>query len=155
LLKQYADIRASLAHPNWTYEGVQELIGQSEKTQTELWSVAGRASAATPSAITGLFVQAINEVIDVHAKRVMLGTRSTIPAEIWACLYFVAALGLASAGFQSGGRKAQNKVLLFAVVLTFALVLTLVTDLDHPGRGLLKTDQSPMMDLAGSLSEDQ
>ena len=152
LLKQYADIRASIASPGWTYEGLRELIGRSEKIQSELWNVVVSASEAAPSAITGLFVQAINEMIDLHAKRIMLGTRSTIPSAIWACLYFVAAIGLASAGFQSAGRKAQNQLLLFSLVLTFVLVLTLVTDLDHPGRGILKTDQSPMLDLASSLS---
>ena len=155
LLNQYADIRASLASPGWTYEGLGELIGRSEEIQSELWSVAVSASEAAPSAITGLFVQAINEMIDVDAKRRFLGTRSAIPSAIWACLYFVAAIGLASAGFQSAGRKAQNKFLLFAVVLTFALVLTLVADLDHPVRGILKTDQSPMVDLAATLSEVQ
>lgn len=154
LLNQYADIRASLAS-GWTYELLGELIGKSEKIQSELWSVAVSASEAAPSAITGLFVQAINEMIDVDAERRFLGTRSAIPSAIWACLYFVAAIGLASAGFQSAGRKAQNKFLLFAVVLTFALVLTLVADLDHPVRGILKTDQSPMLDLAASLSEVQ
>ncbi|WP_223428529.1 bestrophin-like domain [Tateyamaria pelophila] len=155
LLKQYAEIRATVASPGWAYEGLRELIGRSEKIQIELWDVTVSASEAAPSAITGLFVQAINEIIDVHAKRIMLGTRSTIPSAIWACLYFVAAIGLASAGFQSGGQKARNQLLLLAVVLTFALVLTLVTDLDHPGRGILMTDQSPMLDLAASLSEVQ
>lgn len=155
LLKQYADIRASIASPDWTYETIRELIGSSEKLHPELWNVAVSASEATPTAITGLFVQAINAVIDVDAKRIMLGTRSTIPPEIWACLYFVAAMGLAAAGFQSSGRKAQNKLLMFTVVLTFALVITLVADVDHPGRGIIRTDQSPMLDLAASLAEVQ
>jgi hypothetical protein len=152
LLKQYADLRASVTRPGLTYEGLGELLVQSEKIQSELWNVAASATEAAPSAITGLFVQAINEIIDVDAKRIMLGTRSTIPSEIWACLYFVAAIGLASTGFQSAGQEAQNPLLMFGLVLAFALVLTLVTDLDHPGRGILKTDQSPMLDLAASLS---
>jgi hypothetical protein len=41
---------------------------------------------------------------------------------------------------------------LILLVLTLALVLYLVVDLDRPAEGLLKVSQQPLIDLQNSLS---
>ena len=50
----------------------------------------------------GLFVQSLNQLIDLHAQRLMVGLHSRIPIVIWFVLIFVAALSFGSMGYQSG-----------------------------------------------------
>ena len=61
------------------------------------------AAAKNPGSImTGLFIQSLNEVIDLHAKRLLVGLRSRIPVAIWVALFALALLGMASMGYQAG-----------------------------------------------------
>lgn len=74
-------------------------IARSEELYARLWSEAVAAAEKNPSPVlTGLFVQSLNEMIDLHATRVLVGVRSRIPLAIWAGLLGLAALGLASEG---------------------------------------------------------
>lgn len=151
LLREYIDIRIVSSDFGFTDEEVDHLISESERLQSALWAVATQAAQSAPTPISGFFVQSINEIIDVHAVRVIFGTRSTIPHEIWICLYVLAAVGMAASGFQvanSGGRNAYPTL---ALVLTFSAILTVITDLDSPGHGMMRTDQAPLIGQAASM----
>jgi hypothetical protein len=50
----------------------------------------------------GLCIQSLNELIDLHAKRVQAGLRSRIPGAIWVGLFAVAALSLTTMGYHAG-----------------------------------------------------
>lgn len=154
LLRQYVDIRASVAGSVMSWDALELLIDQSVAIHQKLWAVAATVAKADPTPVTGLVVQSINDVIDAHSNRVMIGMRSTIPIEIWIGLYVVAAISLGSAGFQWGSNDRQSIYPDLALVLTFAAVLTLVADLDNPARGFIKTDQFPILDLAEDLKAD-
>ena len=72
LLGNYVDVRI---------RGVQEgnfaeAIAESEKLQELIWRQAiAAADKDHGSIMTGLFVQSLNEMIDVHAKRMLTGLR--------------------------------------------------------------------------------
>lgn len=151
LLQEYVEIRSRVAASAIEPDTVTKAIEQSIELHEELWQVAVAAAKINPSPITGLFIQAVNELIDIHSDRVMLGTKSTIPIEIWICLYVVAAISLGSAGFQWTSSNSQSIFPFIALALTFAAVLTIVADLDNPARGFISTDQSPLLDLSASF----
>jgi len=48
-----------------------------------------------------LFVESLNEMIDLHAKRVTAGPRNRIPGAIWACSR-IAVLSQGAMGYHSG-----------------------------------------------------
>src|SRR5262249_25146411 len=100
---------------------------------------------------TGLFIQSLNEMIDVHAKRVMLGLRNRIPATIWGTLYFVAILAMGAIGYQEGLSSPRRSPAVLALVLTFSAVLFLIAALDRPLEGLLRVSQQAMIDLRDSV----
>jgi hypothetical protein len=56
---------------------VLEAGARAEELLESLWSEAVKASENknSNSVITGLFIQSLNETIDVHAKRVHVGAR--------------------------------------------------------------------------------
>lgn len=154
LLRKYVEIRSGVAAPTMTRDDMNVIIEQSVAIHQELWQVAINAAKSDPSPITGLFIQATNDLIDAHSNRVMLGTHSTIPIEIWICLYAVTAISLGSAGFQWTSSEDQSVYPFIALVLAFAAVLMLVADLDDPAHGFIRTDQSSMLDLSKSLNAD-
>ena len=125
---------------------------RSEELQGRLWAQAVHVAEKKPTPITGLFIQSLNEVIELHAKRVTLGLRNRIPLTIWMALYATAILAMAGVGYYAGLASATRSLATLALVVTFSGILSLIADLDRPQEGLLKVSQQAMVDLRKSLT---
>jgi hypothetical protein len=148
LLRDYVDLRLEAIQP----EKIVAALARSEELQDRLWTQAVIVAEKNPSPITGLFIQSLNDVIDLHAKRVTMGARNRIPITIWVALYFTAILAMAGVGYHSGLTCATRNLATLALVFTFSGILWLIADLDRPQEGLLKVSQQAMIDLRKSLS---
>jgi hypothetical protein len=150
LLQRYVDTRLRVIEAR--REDVAPLVEQSEAIHRELWAQASDLARSQPiTVITGLFVQSLNVVIDLHALRVTVGVRNRVPASIWATLYVVGFLGMVTLGYQNGLAGSRGAVTSAPLVLAFATVLLLVTDLDRPRQTLFKVGQDAMVDLRASM----
>lgn len=151
LLREYVDVRV---------QGVQEhmpekVLARSEQLQELLWAEAVKAAAKSRDPITGLFIQSLNETIDVHAKRVLVGMRSRIPLSIWMGLYGLAILGMISMGYQAGLSATRRSPAMLGLVLGFAIVMLLIADLDRGFEGFLTVGQQPMIELQKTMHASQ
>lgn len=149
LLREYVDVRIA---------GVKNkdlaMLARSEEIHALLWARAEAAGVAHPdSVVIGLFIRSLNEVIDLHAKRVMVGLRSRIPAAIWGVLYLVATLSFAAMGYRAGLADTTRSLAVVVVAVTFSAVLLLIADLDRPGEGLLRVSQQAMEDVRRTMEE--
>ena len=135
----------------------REGMAESLSLHDQLWAQATTAAAADPHSImTGLFVESLNDVIDLHAKRVLLGLRSRIPAPVWIALYAIAALAMGSLGYQEGLAGSRRSLAVIGLLLTFSVVMLLIADLDRPQEGMLRISQQSMIDLKQMIvAEDQ
>src|SRR5229473_2451046 len=71
LLRRYVDLRLRLVEANLDPDELRLVVSQSLELQQALWADAVTAIEADPRpAVSGLFTQALNEMIDLHAKRV-------------------------------------------------------------------------------------
>ena len=132
---------------------VAEGIRRSEDIQQQVWTGAEAMAAKNPNSIVvGLFVQSLNEMIDLHAKRVQAGLRSRIPAPIWLGLFAVASLSPAAMGYQAGLIGTRRSLAVFAVAVAFSVVIELIADLDRPQEGVLKVSQHALLDLQQSMT---
>jgi hypothetical protein len=132
---------------------IAEGIRQSENIQHQLWSQAVAVGEKNPNSIVvGLFIQSLNEVIDLHAKRVQAALRSRIPGPIWVGLFAVAALSLATMGYHAGLVGTRRSLAVLAVAFTFSVVIELIADLDRPQEGVLKVSQRALIDLQQSMN---
>lgn len=148
LLREYVDVRVG-----GVQEGkVEEAIARSEAIHDQLWAQAVRAAETDPGPITSLYVQSLNETIDLHTTRVHTGVRSRIPMTIWAGLSALALLSMASVGYQAGLSVTRRSPAMFGLVLAFAGVMFLIADLDRAREGFLTVDQQAMIDLQKSMS---
>lgn len=149
LLRAYVDVRIA---------GVQEdsigvAIRRSEDMQGRLWAEAAAVAEQDPRSIpVGLFIQALNEVIDLHAKRVQVGLRSRIPVTVWVVLFGVSVLSFGAMGYHGGLTGTTRSPSVLAMALTFAAVIWLVADLDRPHQGLLRVSQQAMIDLRNTMA---
>ena len=149
LLREYVDVRLEAVQPG----KLSQSIGRSEELHTRLWAHAVAVGEKNPSSIVvGLFIASLNEVIDLHAKRLALGVRNRIPETIWAALYFVAIIGTSVMGYHAGLAGSGRSLALLALVLAFSAVVTLIADLDRPQEGLLRVSQQTMIDLQKTLA---
>ena len=110
------------------------------------------AEADRSSEIDALFISSLNEMIDLNTKRMVVALQYRIPILIWAVLIFVSALTMAAVGFQFGLKGKRSLYANLLLAMTFSAVLFLIRDLDNPGRGWLKVDQQPMIDLQKKLN---
>ena len=148
LLREYVSVRLEAIRPG----KLSESISRSEELQSQLWSQAAAVGEKNPASIVvGLFIGSLNEVIDLHAKRLALGVRNRIPSPIWAALYFMAVLGTAAMGYHAGLAGSGRSLAIVALVLAFSAVMTLIADLDRPQAGLLRVSQQTMLDLQRTM----
>jgi hypothetical protein len=149
LLRDYVDVRLNAVQ---TPGALAEGIRQSEVLQNRLWDHAVALARDKPdSIVVGLFVQSLNEVIDLHAKRVTAGVRNRIPGAIWLALFSVAALSLGAMGYHAGLVRTSRSLAILAVGLTFTVVIGLIADLDNPREGFLNVSQQALIDLRESM----
>ena len=132
-------------------ENVAMAIQRAEEMQSKLWAVAMQAVDQDRSAVTGLFMSSLNDVIDLHTKRVTFALHSRLPGVIWSALVFVTVLSMLVLGYLQGLSRSTRSPAIIPLVLMFATVLTLIADLDRPGEGTLRLGPGMLMDLERQL----
>ena len=149
LLQEYVSTRLEAVQSGKLAEGIQ----RSEMIQQQVWTVAETVAQKNPNSIVvGLFVQTLNEMIDLHAKRLQAGLRSRIPGAIWLGLFAVAALSLATMGYHAGLSGTRRSLAIVAVAVTFSVVIELIADLDRPTEGVLRVSQHALLDVQRSMN---
>lgn len=152
LLREYVDVRIRAIEEG----NLDEALARSEHLHELLWmQTSGIAEKDSASIITGVFIQSLNDLIDLHAERVQVGLRSRIPLVIWAGLFGLAVLSMAAVGYQSGICATSRSPAMPGLVLAFAIVLALIADLDRPREGLLQVSQQAMQDVQKSMQVAQ
>jgi len=155
LLREYVDARLPNQRQADVSQTVTQMIKRADELNEQLWLQAIAAADKKPTPITATFVNALNEMIDLHAKRVLIATRNRIPFSIWMVLFSLATLGMAAMGYQSGLSATRRSPVMVATVIAFAIVLFLIADLDRGHEGLLTVSQQSMVDLQKSMQAEK
>jgi hypothetical protein len=147
LLRQYAAPRVK----GVTWLMTPEARAESGALHDRLWAAALAATEKNPGSILGgLFVQSLNEVIDLDETRVTAG-RNLIPDSIWMVLYAITILSMAALGYQFGLTGERSWAVMILLTLVFTGVMVLISDLDRPQAGILQVSQQAMIDLVNKI----
>jgi len=154
LYKEYVELRVGFTQSgNLEAEHVKETLAESSRIQDRLWEVAvANARKDMNSDVAALYIESLNEVIDIHAKRVTLGIKARIPAVIWLVLYAITGLSMVGVGYQTGISGSKRSMARPILALSFALIIMLIAALDRPGSGFVGVSQQPLIDLHDSMA---
>ncbi|MBI5632803.1 MAG: hypothetical protein HZA15_04930 [Nitrospirae bacterium] len=153
LLRDYVDLRVKA--PQLGKAELQQAVVRSEALQDQLWEQAVEAGQKSPGSITtGLFIQSLNELIDLHLKRLTVAIRNRVPVTIWGTLFFLAAMSMFMMGYRAGLVGSRSFMVSLALVLSFTGVMFLIADLDRPQQGLIRVSQQAMVELQNKFNRD-
>jgi len=124
------------------------------RIEAQLWTLAGEAAARDSSAVpTGLFIQSLNDMINVNEKRLAVQDNH-VPEVVIHLLFAVAvgAPGFIAYGYGLAGQRRHGSTAIFALLI--ALVLTIILDMDRPRRGLIRIGEESVLRLQETLERD-
>jgi hypothetical protein len=152
LLERYLDARIAFHAAGTDAARVRRASVESERLQTELWMRGGAAALLDRrAATTALFLQSLNQVIDLHAVRID-ALENRVPRAILLLLLFVACISSGLIGYGNGIAGSRNFAVSSVMVLVFSAVMLLIVALDRPDRGAIRVPQESMLRLRHSLS---
>ena len=98
-----------------------------------------------------LFIESINEMIDVHTLR-LAAVNLRLPRLLGFVLFAATALSFLLVGVANSadGKRDFASILLFA--LAFIAVLMIIVDLDRPQEGLLTVSQTALSNLLEQMT---
>jgi hypothetical protein len=143
LLREYVPLRivvTAQADPS-------VVLARSNEIQDELWEIAEDvARTTTQGDLVSIYIEALNDVIDIHEERITARNARVPETVVW-LLLGGSALSLAMVGYSAG--LTRRRSMLSAVVLIIALgaVLVIVVDLDRPREGFIQVSHQPLIDL--------
>ena len=149
LIKEYVPLRIGTSDVAQLASNIE----LSEELQEEMWAIAEDEAMTNGSDVTALYIESLNEVIDLHEMRIAAGVYSRVPPTILWLLVVGVILSLALEGYNAGLTGRRRPAIALVLVLSLGAVLWLVVDLDRPAEGLIQTSQQPLIDLQEQLEE--
>jgi uncharacterized membrane protein (Fun14 family) len=154
LLRSYVDARLDFYNLREDPAQFKSVIDRTEKLQDQLWSDAVKVVKKDDRPLTtGLFIQALNEVIDLHAARVA-AMENHVPESVLLLLFIVALMSALVVGYGCGLAKRRHLFSTSIMILLIGLVIIVIMDLDRPNRGLIRVGQESMIRLQNSMKTD-
>ena len=124
------------------------------REQQRLWALATDVAAQDPRSVpAGLFVQTLNDSIDLAEKR-LVALESHVPGTVMALLFIVSTLSFGYLGYGSALAGARHFASTAVFGLLVTLVATIILDIDRPRGGLIRVSQASMQRLAASLAAE-
>lgn len=157
LLRDYVEVRIGMSRVFDQTDKLLTVQRRAAALQNSLWShVKALADKDRRSPIYAMFASSINDVFDLHTKRIVLGVEYRIPFFVWCALGLASCLAMIAVGFHFGiSARRRSFAACWILSLTFALVVILIFDMDRPGEGMIHVNQRPMIELYHNLSLQQ
>jgi flagellar biosynthesis chaperone FliJ len=153
LLRRYVEVRLEFYAAGNDQKKLREVGGQTQRLQNQLWANGVAVGQKDTRAITtGLFLQSLNEMIDLHAKR-LNAQENHVPEITLILLYFVAFTATGLIGYGCGLSGVRNFFVTIISSILIATVILVILDLDRPHKGLIIVSQQRMIDLRDNLKE--
>lgn len=147
-LREYADSRVALAMAR-TPHAIAEAAQGSESHLTGIWDAARDGVRASPQFAMAV-LPPVNEVIDLHTFH-MVSIHRHMPPFATLILVLSVCISLAVMGYSAGISHKRNHAVTISLSILLGMTLWLIIDIDYPRRGLIRINDSPILDLPRSL----
>ena len=149
LLEEYVDLRVAAKQHE-----IQAVISRSEEIQDEIWARAVALGLENPEQWTVEdFSKSVNLLIDRHNTRMVISLYRPIPSAIVHALNSLLLLGMCMVGYQMGLTSDRRTVASGLLVVAFAVVVTLIAELDRVQSSLLQINQRAMIEVQNDIRQ--
>lgn len=154
-LREYLDLRLQAGAIPTVEAGQRDaLLAKTSQLQNSLWGLARQAAAQDPNMVTtGLFIPALNDMIDSYGRRDAALNRH-VPELVLILLYATFLLAAGIVGFAAGMAGHRPSRVSYLMVLLMVILVFLILDLDRPRRGLILVTQKSLLDLQTAVAAD-
>ena len=155
LLRQYLDLREQAGVIALDrQEERRALTTQSGRIQNALWEYASHAAKEDANPVTtGLFIQALNELIDSFGRRDAALDRH-VPELVLLLLYATFLMAGVILGYTSGIVGQRASVASYIMVALIVLLVFIIIDLDRPRRGLITVSHKSLTELRSAIDAE-
>ncbi|MBP1704657.1 MAG: hypothetical protein H6Q36_396 [Chloroflexi bacterium] len=144
LLRAYVPLRVNVADR----ARLQANFVRSEEILDDLWAIAEDLARTEPGSETlALYIESLNETIDLHETRVTAIVYARVPETVLILLILGAVLTVGMVGYSAGLTRRRSLITAVVLVIVLGAVITLIVDLDRPREGFLQVSQQPLIDL--------
>ncbi|MBI1737687.1 MAG: hypothetical protein HYR58_00380 [Acidobacteria bacterium] len=147
LMREYVDARLKFFEAGLHAEKLQAADLGAKQLQNELWKQSVAAAQLSPTPITALFAQSLNQMIDLSEER-LAALENRIPSSIWLMLVLISLLTCLTVGCSLRRRFVLS---MLVTPLMIAIVMALIADLDSPRSGLIRIDQQSMQRVQSDI----
>ena len=152
LLRTYTPLRINVLDPA-AYEAN---LAAAKIVQDDIWTRAENlARSNSDSPLVAIFIESLNEAIDVAAAREAALDNGRVPESVVWFLLLGAGLSATIVGYNAGLRRRRGMVGAVVLIVLLAAALTFVIDLDRPRDGLLRVSQAPLETLVEEMGPAQ
>ncbi|HQH71221.1 MAG TPA: DUF4239 domain-containing protein [bacterium] len=151
LLREYVDIRLESVKVPAKFPAN---LNRSQEIQTQLWRHASTlATEDARSWIPAWFIESLTQITELQSKRIGAGF-GRIPLSVWFILDVITVLSMLAMGYQAGLTGRLRYFPMAMLIFSFAMVITLIEDLDQPQGGLIRIDQAALADVQKFMQEE-
>ena len=148
LLKDYTAQRIRFyTSQNW--DDIDQIRSDTGKVQDQLWTAVSATANAQPTALRGLTVAGMNDVLNSEGYT-QAAWWNRIPVGAWILMAAIALTSHLLLGYGAQSAKAESR--LFVVLpFVFSVSFLLIADIDSPRSGLIRVHPQNLISLAASL----
>jgi hypothetical protein len=150
-LQEYTDRRINRLRAD-DFEGV---ISEADRLHEQLWNELREtrrvAGADTP---IGQVAESIARMRSLHNTRVAIGVLERMHLVAWSTLIILMALGMGSMGYNAGIAGSRRTGVRVVLVVSFALLVTIIADMNKPEVGWIAVDQRALEFVRQSMPFD-
>ncbi len=152
LLQRYVDLRVQAGAVSLDNQGeYHAILAETNEVKDALWDHARLAAEEDGSPVrTGLFIQSLNEAIDSFGRRHAALSRH-VPEVVLFLLYGTFLMTGGVVGYAAGIAGHRPSIVTYILIVLIVVLAFIIIDLDRPRRGLIKVDQSSLVELKTAI----
>jgi hypothetical protein len=150
ILQEYLDGRLRLARSMDDSTIIRELK-HSEQLQRYIWNTAVYYMKEKNIPGGYMYVQSINEMIELQNLRIARGFFASTPRGLWISLYALLVLSMVAIGYQTAVAGSRRTMATFILTISFTLVFLLLTALEQPRYGFFHVNQQPLINVRETI----
>ena len=147
LLREYVPLRIATEDLN-DRDVLAASLERASAILEGLWPIAEDLAREAPDDVMlALYIESLNDTIDVNAARTNAGVNVRVPETVLWLLFIGAVLTLGMVGFNAGLSRHRSPLTAIVLIIVLGAVITLIVDIDRPQGGTLTVSQQVMIEL--------